>query len=132
MEDQNLLAKEEAELDKLAYTKKRYLTPKEIAAYVLVNFGKKNIDQFVSAYKEFFMIQFLKLNTTAYAYINLFASVYDAVDDTLSGLIIDRTRTRWGRIRPFFILPLPLWLIGGGMMFTTPDISSSGKYGGVL
>ena len=127
MEDQNLLAKEEAELDKLAYTKKRYLTPKEIAAYVLVNFGKKNIDQFVSAYKEFFMIQFLKLNTTAYAYINLFASVYDAVDDTVSGLIIDRTRTRWGRIRPFFILPLPLWLIGGIMMFTAPDISSTGK-----
>ena len=27
----------EEELDKLAYTKKRYLTPKEIAAYVLVN-----------------------------------------------------------------------------------------------
>lgn len=127
MEDQNLLAKEEAELDKLAYTKKRYLTPKEIAAYVLVNFGKKNIDQFVSAYKEFFMIQFLKLNTTAYAYINLFASVYDAVDDTVSGLIIDRTRTRWGRIRPFFILPLPLWFIGGIMMFTAPDISSTGK-----
>ena len=127
MEDQDLLAKEEAELDKLAYTKKRYLTPKEIAAYVLVNFGQKNLSQFVSTYKEFFMIQFLKLNTTAYAYINLFSSIYDAVDDTISGLVIDRTRTRWGRIRPFFILPLPLWLIGGAMMFTAPDISSTGK-----
>ena len=50
------------ELDKLAYTHKRYLTPKEIAAYVLVNFGQKNLSQFVSAFKEFFMIQFLKLN----------------------------------------------------------------------
>ena len=49
----------EEELDKLAYTKKKYLTPKEIAAYVLVNFGQKNLSQFVDAFKEFFMIQFL-------------------------------------------------------------------------
>lgn len=112
---------EQQELDKLAYTKKNYLTPKEIAAYVLVNFGQKNLGQFTSAFKEFFMIQFLKLNTTAYANINLFASIYDAVDDTISGLIIDRTRTRWGRVRPFFIIPLPLWLIGGYMMFTVPN-----------
>lgn len=125
--EQDLLAQEEAELDKLAYTKKRYLSPKEIAAYVLVNFGQKNLSQFVDTFKEFFMVQFLKLNTTAYANISLFASIYDAVDDTISGLIIDRTRTRWGRIRPFFIIPLPLWLVGGAMMFTAPDISSTQK-----
>lgn len=127
MTEQEILSEEYAELDKLAYTKKRYLSPKEIIAYVLVNFGQKNLSQFINAYKEFFMIQFLKLNTTAYAYINLFASVYDALDDTISGLIIDRTRTRWGRIRPFFIIPLPLWVVGGVMMFTAPNISSTTK-----
>lgn len=115
-----IIREEEAELDKLAYTKKRYLSPKEIIAYVLVNFGWKNLDQFITSYREFFMIQFLKINTTAYANINLFASAYDAVDDILSGLIIDRTRTRWGRIRPFFLLPLPLWVVGGIMMFSIP------------
>ncbi len=108
-------------------TKKRYLAPKEIAAYVLVNFGQKNVNQYVSSYKEFFMIQFLKLNTTAYAQINLITSIYDALDDTLSGLIIDRTRTRWGRIRPFFILPLPLWILGGFMMFTCGSFTSVEK-----
>lgn len=118
---------EMAELDKLAYTHKRYLSPKEIAAYVLVNFGQKNLSQFINNYKEFFMIQFLKINTTAYANINLFASIYDAVDDTISGLIIDRTRTRWGRIRPFFIIPLPLWLIGGAMMFMAPELRDTQK-----
>ena len=124
---EDLTQAEMDELDKLAYTHKRYLTPKEIAAYVLVNFGQKNLTQFVDAFKEFFMIQFLKLNTTAYANINLFASIYDALDDTISGLIIDRTRTRWGRIKPFFILPLPLWVIGGYMMFSAPDINSTQK-----
>ncbi len=123
--NEEVTAEELEVLDKLAYTKKNYLTPKEIAAYVLVNFGQKNLSQFIGAFKEFFMIQFLKLNTTVYANINFFASVYDAVDDTISGLIIDRTRTRWGRIRPFFIIPLPLWVLGGYMMFTAPSGFSS-------
>lgn len=127
MAEEDLLAKEMEELDKLAYTKKRYLSPKEIVAFVLVNFGQKNLDQFVNAFKEFFMIQFLKLNTTAYANIQLFASIYDAVDDTLSGLIIDRTRTRWGRVRPFLVLPLPLLAIGTVMMFSAPSISPTGR-----
>lgn len=125
--EEDLLTKEMEELDKLAYTKKRYLAPKEIVAFVLVNFGQKNLDQFVNAFKEFFMIQFLKLNTTAYANIQLFASIYDAVDDTLSGLIIDRTRTRWGRVRPFLVLPLPLLVIGTVMMFSAPSISPTGR-----
>ena len=73
------------------------------------------------------MIQFLKLNTTAYANINLIATIYDAVDDTLSGLIIDRTRTRFGRIRPYLVLPLPLLVLGGVMMFTAPQLSSSAR-----
>lgn len=125
--EEDILAKEMEELDKLAYTKKRYLSPKEIIAFVLVNFGQKNLDQFVNAFKEFYMIQFLKLNTTAYANIQLFASIYDAVDDTLSGLIIDRTRTRWGRVRPFLILPLPLVVAGTVMMFSAPSISPTGR-----
>lgn len=117
------LAHEEEVLDKLAYTKKRYLTPKEIAAYVLVNFGQKNLSQFIDSNKQFFMTQFAGLDPQAYANINLFATIYDAVDDTLSGLIIDRTRTRWGRVRPFFILPLPLWILGGWMIFSTPNLT---------
>ena len=114
---------EEEVLDKLAYTKKRYLTPKEIAAFVLVNFGQKNLSQFIGGEKQFFLIQYAGLSDKHYANIELFATIYDAIDDTLSGLIIDRTRTRWGRVRPFFILPLPLWILGGMMLFSTPGIT---------
>lgn len=125
---ENLSQNEIDELDRLAYTRKRYLTPKEIAAYALLNFGQINLDNFINASREFFMIQFLKIGTTAYANISLITSVYDAVDDTISGLIIDRTRTRWGRIRPFLLVPVPIWLIGTVMMFTAPDINSTQKF----
>ena len=112
-------------IDKLAYTKKRYLRPKEIAAFVLVNFGQKNLSQFISNTRQLFMMQYAGLSGEAYAAITGFATIYDALDDTISGLIIDRTRTRWGRIKPFFILPLPLWILGGFMLYSTPDLSGN-------
>ena len=119
---QETQATEEA-VDKLAYTKRRYLRPKEIAAFVLVNFGQKNLSQFIDGEKQFFLVQYAGLNPQHFANIQLFATIYDALDDTISGLIIDRTRTRWGRVRPFFILPLPLWILGGMMLFSTPGLS---------
>ena len=34
----------------------------------------------------------------------------------------------WGDVRRFFfIIPLPLWLVGGAMMFTAPNISATSK-----
>ncbi len=121
---QNTVTEQENEkLDKLAYTKKRYLTPKEIASYVLVNFGQKNLSQFIDSNKQNFLIQFAGVDPKALGTITLISTVYDAVDDTLSGLIIDRTRTRWGRVKPFFILPLPLWILGGFMLFSTPSLT---------
>ena len=116
------------ETDPLAYTKKKYLTPKEIAAYVLVNFGQKNLASYLETNMQFFMITFFGLLPQSFAKIKLFSSIYDALDDTISGLIIDRTRTRWGRVKPYLILPLPLWVVGSIMMFTAPNIPSSLKW----
>ena len=110
-----------------AVRKHRYLSPKEIFAMGAVAFGQKNLDEFCNANLQFFIIQFFLLSPNAYANISLGASIYDAVDDTLSGLIIDRTRTRWGRIKPYLILPIPLWLIGTVMLFSAPALSPAMK-----
>ena len=68
-------------VDKLAYTKKRYLRPKEIAAFVLVNFGQKNLSQFIGGEKQFFLVQYAGLDPKHFANIELFATIYDALDD---------------------------------------------------
>jgi hypothetical protein len=58
----------EEELDKLAlYEKEIFNTKGNRCLRFLLTLGRKNLGQFTSAFKEFFMIQFLKLNTTAYA-----------------------------------------------------------------
>ena len=55
------------------------------------------------------------------------ARLIDAVTDPIMGALAERTRTRWGRMRPYLLLgPLPLGLISV-LMFTVPNLDESGK-----
>ena len=57
----------------------------------------------------------------------LITRIGDAIVDPFMGIIADRTRTRWGRFRPYllwFSLPLPAVAV---LTFTTPHISTSAK-----
>lgn len=111
----------EQEIEKASAGNKRYLRPREIVAFLLTTFGQKNLSQYVESNRQFFMISFLGISGKAYGLIVFLESIYDALDDSLSGLIIDRTRTRWGRLRPYMIITVPVWAIATMMLFTTPS-----------
>lgn len=112
------------ERNKVSAQNRRYLRPREIAAFLLATFGQKNLQQFVDSFRQFFMISFLGLSGRAYGLIVFFESIYDALDDSISGLIIDRTRTRWGRLRPYMIITVPVWGLATLMLFTSPSLVS--------
>lgn len=108
---------------------RRFLRPGEIAAFVLNAFGQKNLASYIDNWKQFFMMNFWGISGTAFGTINLVTSIWDALDDPLSGIIIDRTRTRWGRLRPFFVLPMPLWIMTTLSFFIVPwFIPASGRF----
>ena len=106
---------------------RRYLKPSEMISFCIVALGQKNIDEFHGAYKSKFAIDNMGISSKAFANISLATSIYDALDDTISGLIIDRTRTRWGKIKPYLLLPIPLWFIGLLMLFTVPGFDGAAK-----
>ncbi len=110
----------EAELDSLSASDRKYLRPREIVAFLLTSFGQKNLSQYVNAFRQFFIISFLGMSGSTYGIIMFIESIYDAVDDSISGLIIDRTRTRWGRLRPWLVIPTPFWAVANIMLFTAP------------
>lgn len=109
------------EVEEASSSNRRYLRPREIAAYLLTSFGQKNLSQYVNAFRQFFAISFLGMSGSTYGIIMFIESIYDAVDDSISGLIIDRTRTRWGRLRPWLVIPTPFWAIAIVMLFTAPS-----------
>ncbi len=111
----------EQEVNEASASDRRYLRPREIFAFLLTSFGQKNVSQYVNAFRQFFAISFLGMSGSTYGVIMFIESLYDAVDDSISGLIIDRTRTRWGRLRPWLVIPTPFWAISMVMLFLAPS-----------
>src|SRR5262245_65573740 len=50
-----------------------------------------------------------------------FARAFDAISDPLMGWISDRTRSRWGRRRPWMFIGAPLAAIFFVTLFTPPE-----------
>lgn len=119
--EENVPTEVEQEVKKASAQNRRYLRPREMFAYLLTAFGQKNLNEFVNGNRQFFMISFLGISGKAYGIIMFLEMLYDALDDSLSGVIIDRTRTRWGKLRPYLMIATPIWAVAIVMLFTTPS-----------
>lgn len=53
--------------------------------------------------------------------------LFDAVNDPVMGLICDRTRTRWGKYRPYLLIMAVPYGVCGYLVFANPDLSDGGK-----
>lgn len=70
----------------------------------------------------------LHLNPLMVGTLFMVSRIVDAITDTVVGVIIDRTNTRWGKGRPYEIFMLFLWL-STWLLFSTPEgFSDTAKY----
>jgi Na+/melibiose symporter-like transporter len=53
--------------------------------------------------------------------------VFDAAFDPFMGVVADRTKTRWGKFRPWVLWTAVPFGVMGVLTFTTPDLSPAGK-----
>ncbi|MBQ6864221.1 MAG: MFS transporter [Clostridia bacterium] len=123
-----LTPEEEAVQKQREHQNKNYLSPKDYIAYNLSGFGDKNWDTFNSRNASFFNRNILGVSAWTLSKASVVSSIADTLDNAISGPIIDRTRTRWGRVRPFLVLTLPLWCIAQGMNWSLPTNLSQSVY----
>ncbi|UPO90617.1 MFS transporter [Niallia sp. Man26] len=81
----------------------------------------------MASYLLFFYTDVFGISAAVAGTLMLVTKIIDAFADTGMGLLVDRTKTRWGQGRPYFIigaLPFAVFTI---MTFIVPDFSMSGK-----
>ncbi len=101
------------------------LTKSEKISYSLAGLGQNMIYNFSATYIMIFYTDMMKLLPAAVGTLMLVARVWDAINDPIMGSIVDNTRTRWGKLRPYlFAVPIPMATFTI-LTFFTPDVAMS-------
>jgi sugar (glycoside-pentoside-hexuronide) transporter len=109
----------------LAARPEKTFTPRvQATAVITAGFGQNFILTTVSTFILIYLISYAHISVAGIAAVTTIitaAKVLDAVTDPVVGSIIDRTRTRWGKFRPYILFSaIPVALLTG-LIFSVPN-----------
>ena len=84
------------------------LTARQKAAFGIGAVGKDMVYALSSSYVMYYYKDIIGLSASFVGLILMIARVFDAVNDPFMGVLVAKTRTRWGRFRP--------WLVSGTVL----------------
>lgn len=85
------------------------------------------IMQMVLVYLLFFYTDIFGIPAAAAGTMFVVSRVLDAVSDIVMGMIVDKTNTRWGKMRPYLLFGSIPFGVAAVLCFVTPDFSEIGK-----
>lgn len=100
---------------------------KERVSYGLGDVASNLIFVTVSSYLAYFYTDIFGISAAAVGTLFLIARAFDAINDPIAGIFIDRTNTKWGKSRPYFLWFAIPFAVFGILTFYTPDLSMTGK-----
>jgi len=75
----------------------------------------------------FYVDQLSAITTEMFALILAVYTIVDAIDNPVYGFLSDRTRSRWGRRRPWLVIATPLLVLSFNMFFNVPSWLGEGS-----
>ena len=95
--------------------------------YSLGTLAKDLISPIWGSYLMFFYTDVFGISGTAAGLLLFVARIWDAINDPMMGVIVDKTKTKWGRYRPYILIaPIPLYIFAI-LTFTVPNLAPTGK-----
>ncbi|MBQ7542943.1 MAG: MFS transporter [Clostridia bacterium] len=89
---------------------RRYVGSKETAAYIMYDASQS---LHINKYEERFRWDVIKIDFRLIAIQTSIGGVWDIINDTIIATIVEKTRTRWGKFRPYMLfLQIPLTILG--------------------
>jgi GPH family glycoside/pentoside/hexuronide:cation symporter len=89
--------------------------------YAIGMFGTSIPINMLKTYAAIFYVDRLGLKTTQWALVLFIYTFIDVLDNPVYGFLSDRTRTRWGRRRPWLVIGTPLLVLGLIAFYSTPE-----------
>ncbi len=103
------------------------VSTKEKLAYGFGCFGQNMLYNLMANFLLFFYTDIFGILPFAAGTILLVARLWDAINDPLMGMIADRTRSRYGKFRPYLLFTPLLFVPFAVASFSTPDFPMTGK-----
>ena len=97
------------------------LTPKEMLYPAIANLATMLL-RGVDTYRKLFYVTVLRIDLKYVLFIELLIGFYDTLNNPLMGIAYDKTRTRWGKARPYILLTAAPYFLSTLMLY----------YGGIL
>ena len=97
---------------------------------VVAGFGQNFILTTVTTFILVYLIQYAHISVGGMAVVTgilTATKIFDAISDPVMGSIIDRTHTRWGKMRPFILFAAAPVALLTTLLFAVPDIAEPGK-----
>ena len=99
---------------------KKGLTGKEKFAYGIGAVGKDMVYMLSASYVLYYFQDILKTSAIAMGIILLVARVFDAFNDPIMGVVVAKTKTRWGKFRPWLMIGTITNAVVLFLMFAAP------------
>lgn len=92
--------------------------------YGLADWSNSTTSTIFGFFFAFFMTDVAKVPPIYAAPVLLIGGIWDAINDPMVGILIDRVRTRWGRRRPFFLFVTIPFAVAFMMLWWVPPAST--------
>ncbi len=99
---------------------KKKLTGTEKVAYGLGAVGKDMVYMLSASYISIYFLDVMGISAVAIGILLMVARVFDAFNDPLMGVLVAKTKTRWGKFRPWLMIGTITNAIVLYMMFSIP------------
>jgi len=78
-------------------------------------------------YFTYFYTDVFVIPAAAAATLFLMSRIFDGINDPMMGMLADRTKTRWGKFRPYLLWLCVPFAVAGVFAFTVPNLGTTGK-----
>ncbi len=97
-------------------------------SYGVGAFGKDLVYAIVATFFTYYLTDVCKISPVFVGSLFLAARLFDAVNDPVMGLIVDNTRSRRGKFRPWILLGTILNAIVLAFLFFNPGLSGGQRF----